>query len=90
MKKIKDKYVPNPMFFFVLEYLNATGCKPVFDRKWESYDLSVPQHERRPMFSLRWTTYEQFKELFDEAVQYFESISEDITPETEKKYENEE
>ena len=86
MKKIKDRFIPNAMFYFVLEYMNATNCQPIFDRHWETYDLSVPQHERRPMFSLRWTTYTQFKELFDEAVRYFDSKAEDITPETEKKY----
>ena len=89
MKEIKDKFVPSVLFFFVLEYLNATECKPIFKRQWETYDLTEPQHMRHPKFSLRWLTFAQFNELLDEAVQWFRDGAVDINEETRKKYSDE-
>ena len=80
MKELKDKAVPDPMFYFVLEYLNATNCQPIFKRQWETYDLTKPQKMRTPLFNLGWLNYDQFNELFKEALDYFREEVKDIAP----------
>lgn len=78
MKELKNKIIPDPMFYFVLEYLNATNCQPVFKRQWETYDLTKPQTMRKPLFNLGWLNYDQFNELFNEALDYFRKEVKDI------------
>lgn len=88
MKVLKDKFVSDHLWYMVLAYLHQVHFKWVYDRHLERYDYdeSVPPHQRFPQFQLEWLTYEQFKELVNDALQFFMGQSEDITEETIDKY----
>jgi hypothetical protein len=82
MKEIKDKFVPDHAWYFVVAYLHQTGFQPIYDRKLEKYD----EKTGFPIFQMEWVNWETFKELMNEAVSYFEEHAEDITEETIDKY----
>lgn len=77
MKALDDKLVRDDLWHVVLGYIVENDYKPVFDRKLEKYD-----ERNRPMFKMEWLSYEQYKELLNEAVKYFLDGSLDITEET--------
>lgn len=87
MKALKDKFVSDHLYYLALAYLNQVNFQWAYDRHLERYDVSVPVHQRRPMFQVGWLTYEQFQELVKDAVEHFQSQTEDITEENIDKYE---
>ena len=87
MKALKDKFVSDHLWYLALAYLNEVDLKWVYDHHLERYDESVPVHQRRPMFHLGWLNYEQFQELIKDAIEHFQSQTEDITEENIDKYE---
>lgn len=82
MKEIKDKFVPDHAWYFVLAYLHDTRFQPIYDRKLEKYD----EKTGFPVFQIGWVDWETFKELLNEAVAYFTEHAEDITEENIDKY----
>ena len=86
MKALKDKFVSDHLWYLVLAYLHEVKFKWVYDRHLERYDESLPVHQRFPMFQVGWLTYDQFQELVKDAVEHFQSQTEDITEETIEKY----
>lgn len=86
MKKLKDKFISDHLYYMVLAYLHQVRYQWVYDRHLERYDYDVPAHQRFPQFKLEWLTYEQFQELVQDATQFLLGQSEDITEETIDKY----
>jgi len=82
MKAIKDKFVPDDIWYFVLGYLNRTMYQPIYDRKLEKYDPKTGF----PMFTMDWLPYDVFEVLAHEAVLYYMHHAEDITEENIDKY----
>lgn len=82
MKEIKDKFVPDILWYLVSEYLHDTYFAPIYRRKLEKYD----EKTGRPYFSLKWVDFKTFDELTKEALNWFWLSCEDITEETIDKY----
>lgn len=82
MKTIKDKFVPDDLWYFVLAYLDRTRYQPIYDRHLEKYD----EKTGFPVFTISWLTSDIFEELAHEAVLYYMQKMEDITLENIDKY----
>ena len=82
MKELKDKFVPDDIWYFVLAYLNKTSFQPIYDRKLEKYSADTGL----PIFSMSWLSYDVFEILAHEAVLYYMQHVEDITEENIDKY----
>lgn len=82
MKPLKDKFVPDDLWYFVRAYLDECEFKPIFDRHLEKYDKVTG----RPYFHMDWLDSTLFEYLAHEAVVYYIRKSESITEETIEKY----
>ena len=82
MKTIKDKFVPDDLWYFVLAYLNRTRYQPIYDRHLEKYD----EKTGFPQYSMSWMESDLFEILAHEAVIYYMQHMEDITLENIDKY----
>ena len=75
------------LWYLALAYLDEVHDQWAYDRHLEKYDETLPVHRRLPMFHLDWLNYEQFQELIKDAIEHFQSQTEDITEENIDKYE---
>lgn len=81
MKTIKDKFVPDDVWYFVRGYIEERDFKPIFDRHLEQYN-----DKGFPLFTMEWLPYDIFEILAHEAVLYYMQHVEDITEENIDKY----
>ena len=79
MKYLKDKFVPDHLWYLVLAYMHDTRFKVV--EKWTKYN-----EKGLPEFHLEWLTFDEFSQLAKDAVTFFLNQSEDITEENIDKY----
>ena len=79
MKALKDKFVPDQLWYLVLAYMHDTGFKVV--EKWTKYD-----ERGLPVFHLGWLTYDEFSQLAKDAVEFFLNQSQEITEENIDKF----
>lgn len=82
MKMIKDKFVPDDIWYFVRVYLDRTNFQPIFDRHLEEYDKETGM----PKFCMDWLPSDVFEVLAHEAVLYYMKQMEEITEENIDKY----
>ena len=88
MKEIKDRFVPANAWYFVIGYLNDTRYEPILKRHLERYDENVKDMYGHPTwrYHMEWMDFELFKELLQEAFEFYTSNAVEITEETIGKY----
>lgn len=80
MKTLKDKFVPDHLWYLVLAYMHDTDFKVIM--KWAKYDKKTGL----PEFHLEWLTFEEFSGLAQDAVRFYIGEAKDITEENIDKY----
>lgn len=88
MKEIKDRFVRSNAWYFIIGYLNDTRYEPILSRHLEKYDENIKDMYGHPTwrFYMEDMDFELFKELLQEAIEYYASGALEITEETIDKY----